>query len=166
MSDVIVLKKNIKGEETWRYEGKVLMSRLDAVLIEASFNRSDLPFHGITFREGDRFLEAYFTHQWFNIFEIHDCDDDHLKGWYCNVTFPSEIKEHEIGWRDLALDLLVYPDGKQLVLDEDEFAALAIDERTRQMARLALEKLKQIFQPVEEFDLVDVWRRLNGAQAV
>jgi len=166
MTDVVVLKKNIKGEETWRYEGKVLMSRPDAALIEASFNRADLPFHGITFREGDRFLEAYFTHQWFNIFEIHDCDDDHLKGWYCNVTFPSEIKEHEIGWRDLALDLLVYPDGRQLVLDEDEFAALSIDERTRQMARLALEKLKKIFQPVDEFDLVDVWRRLNGAQAV
>lgn len=166
MSDVIVLKKNIKGEETWRYEGKVLMSRLDAVLIEASFNRSDLPFHGITFREGDRFLEAYFTHQWFNIFEIHDCDDDHLKGWYCNVTFPSEIKEHEIGWRDLALDLLVYPDGRQFVLDEDEFLALHLTDWQVEGARKALAELQQVFRTPMPFLLINRWLSLKDGSGI
>ena len=34
----------------------------------------------------------------------------------------------QIRYVDLALDLLVFPDGRQLVLDEDEFEALHPEE--------------------------------------
>ena len=95
----------------------------------------------IALNKGDRFLETYYDDRWFNIFEIRDKQDDSLKGWYCNVAAPAIIRPGEITFRDFALDLLVYPDGRQLVLDEDEFAELdcAPDER-----RQALEGLVQL----------------------
>ena len=45
---------------------------------------------------------------------------------------------------DLALDLLVYPDGRQLVLDEDEFQALSLDTATHVKAQAALNELQRL----------------------
>ncbi|MCB2210305.1 DUF402 domain-containing protein [bacterium] len=141
---LMVVKLNLQREETWRYEGHVLEWGESSVLVEARFNRDDLDFHGVLLRRGDRFVERYYTDRWYNIFAIHDLDDDRLKGWYCNVTRPAEITPGQIAYVDLALDLLVYPDGRSLVLDEDEFAALPIDDATRQTALTALSDLQAL----------------------
>lgn len=144
--NVIIRKLNIQRQETWGYTGRVLSQEADSILIEAFFNRPDLPFHGITLRENDRYLERYYSNRWYNIFEIHDRDDDHLKAWYCNVTTPAEIVPGSISYVDLALDLLVFPDGGYLVLDQDEFDALNLDAHTRSHACQALETLLFIAQ--------------------
>lgn len=141
---LMVIKLNLQREETWRYEGHVLEWAQNSVLVEARFNRDDLQFHEILLRRGDRFVERYYTDRWYNIFAIHDLDDDRLKGWYCNVTRPAEITPGQIAYMDLALDLLVYPDGRSLVLDEDEFAALSIDDVTRQKALTGLSELQAL----------------------
>lgn len=153
--EVVVVKLNPAGQETWRYSGRVLRRSDNAVLIEALFNREDSNFHEILLKNGDRFVEEYYTDRWYNIFEIHDRDDERLKGWYCNVTLPAQVTEHEIRYVDLALDLLVYPDGRYLVLDEDEFAELALDEPSRVGARAALEELKRLFKPPVTLRLSD-----------
>jgi uncharacterized protein len=142
---VDVVKLNTDGEETWRYSGKVLRREANTIWIEALFNRDDLPFHGILLGRGDRFVEQFFSDRWFNIFEIHDRADDSLKGWYCNVTMPAQFVDGEIRYIDLALDLLVYPDGRQLVLDEDEFEALRLSEEDRANALHALNDLRSYF---------------------
>lgn len=145
MSSITVLKLNLDGQETWRYTGRVLEQHADRIVLEAHFNRDDLPFHGILLKCGDRFVETFYTDRWYNVFEIHDRDDDHLKGWYCNISHPAVIADGSLSYIDLALDLLVYPDGHQLVLDEDEFAELELSAEARQHARLALEELQASF---------------------
>ncbi len=145
-NDIIVIKLNTQREETWRYPGRILESDPHSRLVEAFFNRSDLPFHGIILRENDRFVERYYNDRWYNIFEIHDREDDHLKAWYCNVTTPAEFSPGKITYVDLALDLLVYPDGRWLVLDEDEFADLTLDPEIQNQARNALTELISMAQ--------------------
>lgn len=141
---ITVVKLNLKHKETWRYGGWVLKRNDNTILIEARFNRDDLPFHGIILRENDRFVERYYSDRWYNIFAIHDRDDDRLKGWYCNVTMPAEITPGKVAYVDLALDLLVFPDGRRLILDEVEFANLSIDDQTRQKAQDALDELEAL----------------------
>jgi hypothetical protein len=153
MDDVLVRKLRPGGSEAWRYTGRVLRRDGNSILIEAFFNRDDLPFHGIFLARGDRFLEIYYSDRWYNIFEIHDRGDDHLKVWYCNVCLPAVITEDQIDCVDLALDLLVFPDGRQLILDEDEFAALEIDPAIRVLARQALADLQQRMSNLSGFSL-------------
>ena len=141
MTEITVIKLNLKGQETWRYTGQVRERQPGALILEAAFNRPDTPFHDILLKKGDVFIEGYYADRWYNVFEIHDRDDGSLKGWYCNVAFPAEIEESTIRYVDLALDLLVYPDGRQLVLDEDEFADLALDPVNQARAREALHEL-------------------------
>ena len=142
---LIVLKLDVNGRETWRYPALLLARDGASVTIEAFFNRDDLPFHGILLGRNDRFVETYYTDRWYNIFEVHAREDDHIRGWYCNITRPASVTASAIAYIDLALDLLVYPDGKQLVLDEDEFAALPLPEAERARARDALAELQQGF---------------------
>jgi uncharacterized protein len=143
---ITVIKRNVQGQETWRYSG-VLTRRDGAALhLEALFNGKDSPFMMIMIKNGDRFMETWYTDRWYNIFEIHDRDDDALKGWYCNIGKPAVFDADDvISYVDLALDLWVSPDGTQTVLDEDEFAALSLDTETRSQAWAALEELKGLF---------------------
>lgn len=143
---ITVHKRNAAGEITWSYEGRVLARGDDFVRLEALFNREDTPFQGIVLKHHDRFVETFFADNWYNIFEIHDRDDDHVKGWYCNIGEPMVWDAaDEISYIDLALDLWVAADGSQVVLDEDEFEALALDEKTRQQALDGLLALKSLF---------------------
>ncbi len=143
--NILVRKLDAQGNETWRYSGVVLQRGANFVRLEARFNRDDLPFHGIVLKRDDRFLETFYTDRWYNIFEIHDRDDDTLKCWYCNVGFPAQLENNTVSYRDLALDLLVFPDGTQLRLDEDEFATLTLSTAERRLALLALEELSRLF---------------------
>ncbi len=145
MSSITVRKLNPAGQETWRYTGCVLEQHADRVVLEALFNRDDIPFHEILLRRGDRFVETFHSDRWYNVFEMYDCDDNHLKGWYCNIGYPAVIGDGSVSYIDLALDLLVYPDGRQLVLDEDEFEVLALAPDVHQRARQALEELQASF---------------------
>jgi len=148
-SDVTIIKNNHKGEEVWRYAGKIFVETPKGIIAEAFFNRSDLEFNGITLKEGDRFLELYLFGKWFNIYEIYDRDDELLKAWYCNITRPVRIIGQEIHYDDLALDLLVFPDMRQLALDEDEFIALGLNKTDQQNARSALNELQDLFSQNE-----------------
>ena len=90
---------------------------------------------------GDVFLEHYYAREWFNILEIHD-ESGTFKGWYCNVTRPVTVSQDEIRWWDLALDLLILPDGRQILLDEDEFEDLRPSADLRERTAEALNTLR------------------------
>ena len=138
---VSIHKLNEKGIEVWRYEGVVLSKTASSLTIEAFFDHDDLAFEGLLLNRGDRFIETFFSDRWYNIFEIHDVEAGDLKGWYCNVCRPAKIEDGHVYAEDLALDLIVYPDGTWRVLDENEFRALDIPSEDQKHARGALDQL-------------------------
>ena len=146
MTEITVIKLDHRGQETWRYQADVIEHRSHYIVLEAFFDRPDTRANGLVLARGDRFIETYFDNRWYNIFEIHDRADDHLKGWYCNIGWPTVFQNQAISYRDLALDLLVFPDGSQEVLDEDEFAHLPLKSEERQKARQALAELQDGFR--------------------
>ena len=148
-----IIKNDHLGREVWRYPGKLIARSVKGLLFEAFFNRSDLDFNGLLLKQGDRFLELYPFDKYFNIYEIYDRDSGLRKAWYCNVTRPIRIMDACISYDDLALDLLVFPDGRQLVLDEDEFAELNLDDGLKEKALKGLGELRRIFRDLAPFDV-------------
>jgi hypothetical protein len=145
ITDITVLKRDLAGEVTWQYEGRVLEREANCVVLEAFFNRDDLPFMGTVLKRGDHFVETFYSDRWYNAFAIYDRDDGAFKGWYCNVGYPAVIEKETVSYIDLALDLWVAADGAQTVLDENEFLGLSIDVTTRVQAVKALDELKRKF---------------------
>ncbi len=148
MPAITVIKRDVEGRETWRYAGEILERGDSFVRLEARFNRDeDYPFQDTVLRVGDRFVETFYTDRWYNIFEIHDCDDDRIKGWYCNVGRPAVWEAADtISYVDLALDLWVSAVGWQAFLDWDEYARLRLDAATRARVRDALYELAALFK--------------------
>lgn len=144
-TDIQIIKRDHLGQDVFLYQGAVIERGEKHILLQARFGLENVKLVDIPLQVGDLFLETYYRDRWYNIYEIHAKDDNRLKGWYCNVSYPAEIGEDAVAFRDLALDLLVYPDGRQVVLDEDEFVALNIPEPDRVMALSALADLRRIF---------------------
>ena len=144
---ITVIKLDAHGKETWRYRGNLVQSLADRIVLQAYFDREDHLFHGMPLCRGDRFLETYFMDRWYNIYEIHARENDTLRGWYCNIGKPAQVDGDCLSYVDLALDLLVFPDGNQVVLDEDEFLRLELSPTDRDKALSALAELKDAFAP-------------------
>jgi hypothetical protein len=142
--EIQLVKQNPAGQQTYRYHGRLLERSAERLVIEAFFTRHDMDFNGLLLGKGDRFVETYYTDRWYNIYEVHAREDDAIRGWYCNISFPAEFDGACLSYRDLCLDLLVFPDGRQIVLDEDEFALLDIPPALRQRALDALSELQAL----------------------
>ena len=141
--NILIVKNNHAGEEVWRYSGVLRRHTEKGLIIEAKFNAKDDAYG---FKQGDLFIEAYLYGKWFNVYEIHSKEDGALKCWYCNITRPVRTLDQTLYYDDLALDLMVYPDGKMMVLDMDEFEELPISIADREKALKGLEELKKLFQ--------------------
>jgi predicted RNA-binding protein associated with RNAse of E/G family len=111
--------------------------------LEALFNHLDMPFSDVILRQNDRFVETFFTNRWYNIFEIHDRDDDRIKGWYCDICTPAVLEGSQVSYVDLALDLWISTDGRPTIMDEGDFEKLELDDDTRQNALAGLDELMQ-----------------------
>lgn len=146
MNTITVIKNDHTGREVWRYEGRLLTRGATWVNLEAVFTRPDLHTPYYTIRQGDRFVEWFYSDRWYSLFEMHDVDDGHLTGWYCNVNRPAVLAVDTITTDDLALDLFVTPSGAITLLDEDEFAALPLDETTRAQARRAVNEITRLVE--------------------
>ena len=144
--EIDVIKLNIYGVEKWRYKGRILSINPNSIRLESNFDQEDMQVHGLYLGNGDLFLETYYTACWYNIYEIHARENDELRGWYCNISTPIDIRKQCISYVDLALDLIVFPDGSQVVADQDEFLELNITQAVRSKSLQALRELKQEFK--------------------
>ena len=141
----LVRKLTYEGRETWRWTGK-LVEQVDGVtVINALFNAPARDLGYMTLETTDLFHEFYYANRWFNIFQVFK-DDGSLKGWYCNITKPAVFSDGGIDFVDMALDVFVYPDGRTLVLDENEFNEKREGVYSPEDARLAREAVQQLLE--------------------
>lgn len=146
MTAITIIKLDHLGREVIRYPGRVLSRSAAHITTESFFSLEWIKVGGLVLARGDRMIETFYTDRWYNIFEVHDREDDRIKGWYCNIGHPAVITPEQVSYRDLALDLVVFPNGRQVLLDEDEFEALIITPAERQSALHALQELKLHFK--------------------
>lgn len=141
---ITVHKRDHTGRVKLSYAGETLERGDTWVLLAARFELGPMPLDYVTLNTGDTFVEYFYSDRWYNIFAIFDAEGGGFKGWYCNVTRPAALNGAEVWADDLALDLFVEPDGREWVLDEDEFAALALTSEEQAQARAALSQLQAL----------------------
>ncbi|GAC1422200.1 MAG: hypothetical protein PVS3B3_21660 [Ktedonobacteraceae bacterium] len=147
---ITIVKLNPVGDAKIRYSGEIIEHLMHGVVIQASWTLPARDLGYIVFEPGDQFTEYYYTDRWYNIFDIAHSNGTR-KGWYCNIAEPARIHANEIEQIDLLLDVWVDPQGKALVLDEDEFAAdTTLTPAQRIGARHGLQSLLQLLSTRQE----------------
>ena len=114
------------GSQAFAWDGVVLACDAVGIVLRAEFNVPVVELGFATFRRGDVFHEFYYWDRWYNVFQVSEPDGT-LKGWYANVGAPavSAPERGELSYVDLELDVWSDPGGEFVVLDEDEYEALA-----------------------------------------
>jgi predicted RNA-binding protein associated with RNAse of E/G family len=89
-----------------------------------------------------------FYAEWFDVVQFRALDGE-LLGTYCDICTPVERCGDGYHLIDLFLDLWIYPDGRLLELDWDEFEDACrqglLSTDWQHAARCALERLKGLF---------------------
>lgn len=143
---VTISKLDHLGRRLISYPGEIVLEEGEMVAARCLWTLPKTVDLGpFTIAPGDILVEYYFSSQPFNIFAIYTPPGE-LKGWYCNVLGHTLIAPETIDWADLALDLVVTPQGERTVLDEDEFEALDPSPEQRAQADLALSTLNEWVQ--------------------
>jgi len=147
---ITVQKLDHAGKLVTSYPGRIIQQNSASVVLGAPWQRDRLELPYVVLEPGDRFVEFYFTDRWYNIFEIHSAADNRLKGWYCNISRPAIFANGILSAVDLALDLFVYPDGRILTLDEDEFKALDLEHHDPAAWRHSLDAVAELKTMIAE----------------
>lgn len=105
-----------------------------------------------------------FKNEWFNVIAMMK---ENGICYYCNVASPSIMDKGKIKYIDYDLDLKVYPDGKEKVLDEAEFGENAkkygYGEDLKAFIKKGLEKIESLADssafPFDNDKVVDLYRK-------
>ena len=145
-----IIKLDLRGREVYRWPARLRLQQGPLWLFEATFHLPQGPVQvaGMTFHPGDWMLEAYFTDRWYNVFEVYlGPQGGPLRGWYANLARPPRIlPERRLAFVDLALDLVVFPQGEMVEVDREAFESLALDPHERRQALKDWEALKTAFR--------------------
>ncbi|WP_328316683.1 DUF402 domain-containing protein [Streptomyces sp. NBC_00388] len=139
----VVLRK--AGRTKISYPAVVLSGDGTRVTVRAEWAGAGVRDFGfVRFEPGDVLTEHYWRDRWYAVKEVRTGTGD-LKGWYCDVTRPAEVREGELIVEDLDLDLWVSADGSGILrLDEDEFEASGLAGRDPEAARRAVQALDEL----------------------
>lgn len=142
-----IRKVDLWARERARWSARLLWQTPRMWLFEAFFMGRPVTLAGLSFRPGDRMLEAYFSAYWFNIYEVYEGRNGPLKGWYANLSRPTrQIGPHALLYTDLALDLVVLPKGEMVELDREEFLTLPLSPEDLRVALEHWTILKDAFR--------------------
>lgn len=146
MATFRVIKRDAQGHDKLAYSGRLVEQNARFICIEAVFTLPDRDLGYIHLQRGDIFREWFYIGRWFNIFRVQDAASKRVKGWYCNITRPPVIAPQQVAADDLGLDVFVWPDGRALLLDEDEFTRLNLPPAEQRAAWEAVDIIKEMAQ--------------------
>ncbi len=128
------------------WPAEVLEETPECLLVLAPWAAREEPmFLGYTvFEYGDSFLERYYWHKWYSIWEVRSHRNGRTKGWYCNICQPIELDGDQLRFVDMELDVFVYPDGRFVILDEDELESSNLPAQEQDAARSGLAEVMDL----------------------
>ena len=142
-----IVKMSPSGKKPVRYTGTLIDSPKDWIAARAEWVHGDMDLGYMTFLNGD-YLDEYFAlKRPYNAFALYRAHGEFV-GWYCNVTHPTVVIGDEVQWHDLYIDVIAYPDGRTLVLDEDELEESGLKTSDPKLHTMIVEARDELLEMV------------------
>ncbi|MFI5668965.1 DUF402 domain-containing protein [Streptomyces sp. NPDC051704] len=139
MTDRLTVTLTKAGRTKISYPAALVADTGDRISVRAPWAADGVRDFGfVRFEPGDVFTEHFWRTRWYAVKEVRT-GEGVLKGWYCDITRPAQVRDGGILVEDLDLDLWVSADGATVLrLDEDEFAQSGLAESDPQAAAEAV----------------------------
>lgn len=111
----------------------------------------DLRLEDILLRKGSVSLGYFWQHRAYNAYHWIDENLDTV-ALYFNIADATHVTAETIEWRDLAVDVLMTPDGRCRVLDEDELPGDIDAELLAYIERARDELCREPLSRLDEYD--------------
>jgi protein associated with RNAse G/E len=115
-----VVSTKYDGSPHWEFDSFFVAER-GPLLIATNFAGQELRNKAGLWKTPYDVRNHFWTDRWYNAMRCDRPKGGGLEYWYCNVTTPAEYDGETVRYMDLDLDVLVFPDGRTKVVDEDEF---------------------------------------------
>lgn len=93
--------------------------------------------------------ERFYLNRWYNYF-IFEQPAGTLRNYYINICMPPTVGHGVIDYVDLDIDLILWPDGRLITLDIDDFETnaerLGYPSEVREKAASTLERLQALLE--------------------
>jgi len=122
--EVLVISRSF--DQSVRRSWKARLTEFSPPLVEliGEFDRDvEHPDLGMI-RQGTVSHEYYWLDRWYNVFRFHE-PDGAFRNYYCNINMPPKFEDGVLDYVDLEIDIVVWPDGRQDILDRADFEASA-----------------------------------------
>jgi hypothetical protein len=166
---ILETKRKLDGSEK-RFNCRVL-SRQGTHLVVLFIARVEMNVHGVVLPAGTATFGHFWSDRPYNVYHWLRPEDGGTIGYYVNLAEETRISEDHLEWRDMVVDVLVAPDGRATVLDEDEIPAelpAAARERIAAAQARVLGELPRLLAEVEQARgqlLAELATRVSGAGA-
>lgn len=122
--EVTVVSRKFDLSVRRRWKCGLISQKNDLLVFVGTFaetvNHSDLGL----ISKGTVSFEYYWLNRWYNVFRF-DGPDGTFRNYYCNIAMPPKFDGATLDYVDLDIDLIVWPGGEAVTLDEDDFTANA-----------------------------------------
>lgn len=124
------------------------------VLITGNYATKVVEHNGRSWYTKEPAICYFYKHEWFNIIAMLKKDGIH---YYCNLSSPFIFDHEAIKYIDYDLDLKLFPSGKILHLDQNEYDVhkdqMSYDLLTQEIVQKSSEKLeKKMIKKEAPFD--------------
>ena len=117
---VTINSRKYDGHIRRSWKGGLIHSDKDLLILVGTFSE-DIEHNDLGhIKKGTVSFEHFWLELWYNIFRFH-APEGTLMAHYANITMPPTFAENVIDYVDLDIDVVVWPDGRVVVLDRDDF---------------------------------------------
>ena len=115
-----IVSTKYDGSPHWEFDSRLVLVR-DTLVVTQDF--AGQVYHSWKGPHTEPFdvRNHFWSDRWYNVMRCDRPKGGGLEYWYCNATTPAQYDGETVRYIDLDLDVLVFPDGKTKVVDEDEF---------------------------------------------
>jgi uncharacterized protein len=118
--EVIINSRKFDGSISKSWAGELIEENSSLLLYRGVFDRDVIHEHLGLIECGTISYEYFWLDRWYNIFRFHKADGT-FRNFYCNIAMPPTVNEDLIDFVDLDIDMIVDPNGRFVIHDEDEY---------------------------------------------
>lgn len=149
-TSVLVNSRKIDNQIHRSWNAQIVGQDNLSIILYGEFEEEIKHPHLGVIRRGTKSFEYYWFNRWYCIFKFCEPDGS-FRNFYCNINQPPKLENNTLDYIDLDIDVIVWKDFRQQILDLDEFESNAIKyQYPIHIVKKSLKSLQELLELIDK----------------